>query len=169
MNNLKELLMIIQIYHEPTFYKMNYAYAVTLMETFLADTTISLVLSKDKYLINAITKVEDLKKLKCSLIDILNKDGVKGIVIDKLSEILYHNIPKVKIILEGILGKRLDVDISNLTQITLLRHDIVHRDGKTTDGHRIKVDKEIAIETIKTIENFVESIAYQVSVEGEPE
>ncbi|HGS4726174.1 TPA: hypothetical protein ACMDQ7_003419 [Vibrio cholerae] len=165
IHKLRDLIeMQVAVFHEETFYKMSYAHAVTLMESFLADTVRSLILTDETYFMNAIHKVETLKESKYTLVEIAKQpDGAKGFAIAELSKIMYHNIPKVREILKAILGKKITVDISNVCRITELRHDIVHRDGKTTDGTLIKVDKDIALETINLIEQFVENVASEVS------
>lgn len=165
IHNLCDLIDLqIAVSHEETFYKMSYAHAVTLMESFLADSVRSLIISDEKYFQNAITKVEDLKDIKYSLKDIAKQqDGARGFAVKELSGVMYHNIPKVREILKSILGQSINLDISAVCKITTLRHDIVHRDGKTTDGNLIKVDKDIALEAIAAIEVFVESVASEIS------
>ncbi|OZS42293.1 hypothetical protein [Photobacterium sanguinicancri] len=164
IHKLRDLMdMQVAVFHEETFYKMSYAHAVTLMESFLADTVRSLILADNKYFINAINKVEALKECKFTISEIAKqKDGAQGFAITELSKIMYHNIPKVREILKAILGKSLSIDISNVCRITSLRHDIVHRDGKTTDGKLIKVDREITMEAIGHIEAFVNNVSEEI-------
>ncbi|NMH64592.1 hypothetical protein [Shewanella salipaludis] len=165
IHNLRDLTDLqVAVSHEETFYKMAYAHAVTLMESFLADSIRSLIISDDKYFQNAITKVEDLKDIKYTLKDIAKQpDGARGFAIKELSGVMYHNIPKVREILKSILGQSISIDISDVCKITTLRHDIVHRDGKTTDGNLIKVDKDIALEAIDAVEVFVEKVASEIN------
>jgi hypothetical protein len=164
ISKLKDLLhMALPDFNEETFYKMTYAYAVTLMESFLADTVRSLIITDEKYFLNAINKVDGIKACKFTISQIAkNKDGAKGFAISELSKLMYHNIEKVMAVLKAILGRDMNIDISKVCAITSLRHDIVHRDGKKTDGQLIMVDKEIAEETILHIEEFVNSIAEQI-------
>lgn len=164
VNGLKDLLdMTVATFHEDTFYKMAYGHAVTLMESFLADTVRSLIITSDKYFANAISNVHCLKNAKFSISDIVKqKDGAKGFAITELSKVMYHNVSKVKDILDAVIDKKIQVDITEVSKITLLRHDIVHRDGKTTDGKLIKVDREIVIEVIDSIEQFVNTISAQL-------
>lgn len=164
IQNLRDLASLqVAIPHEETFYKMTYAYAVTLMESFLADSIRSLILSEESYFKNSIKKVEDLKDKKYTLEDISKeKDGAKGFAIKELSSVMYHNIPKVKEILRAILDSNISLDISSVCKITTLRHDIVHRDGKKTDGSVITVDKDIALEAVSSIEKFVEQVASEI-------
>lgn len=164
LQNLKELVdTSVATIHEETFYKMVYGHAVTLMESFLADTVRSLIIKNDNYFLNAISNVDCLKKEKFSLLEITKqKDGAKGFAITELSKVMYHNVSKVRNILSAIVGKKIIVDIATVSTITNLRHDIVHRDGKTTDGKLIKVDREIVMKAIDSIECFVNTVSAQL-------
>ncbi|MEZ8468519.1 hypothetical protein AB6D20_025990 [Vibrio splendidus] len=88
IHKLRDLIeMQVAVFHEETFYKMAYAHAVTLMESFLADTVRSLILSNETYFINAIHKVETLKESKYTLAEIAKQpDGAKGFAIKELSK-----------------------------------------------------------------------------------
>ena len=165
IHNLKDLINLqVAIPHEETFYKMSYAHAVTLMESFLYDSVCTLILSNDDYFKNAICEVNELKKAKFSIKEIVSKkEGAKGFAIGVLSKLMYHNTEKVREVLRAILGSALTLDIADIEKTTLLRHDIVHRDGKTIDGKLIKVDKDIALEAIAYVEAFVENVASEIS------
>jgi len=135
-------------------FRMTYAYAVTLLEAFLGDTAKSLISSNNRFFKNS-RKIDELKNAKYSL-DFLatNEMDAKGLAIKELSNILYHNMPKVKRIFEIILNARIEIDISNLERIMKIRHDIVHRNGKTKEGEPIILDQTQILEMISHIEQF---------------
>lgn len=164
INDLKDLLRNnVFVQYEETYYKMVFAHAVTLLESFLSDTVKSLVVSSDQCLANAIAKVDELKKKKVGLADIKNqKDGLIGLVLKELSEIMYHNIPKVVRVLEGILDSSITVEQKDVCYVTSVRHDIVHRNGKTVEGDIIDLDIDAVVQAIETIEQFV--LALQIKI-----
>ena len=170
INELKEILNSkIQIGHEQAIYKMIYAHAVTLLESFLSDTVKSLIVSNDKFFANAAKHIDELKKARFSLIDVAKQeqsDVAVGLAIMKLSDVLYHNMPKVKRIYESVLGTSLDTDISKVNQITSTRHDIVHRNGKTITGDQIDISKELVEEAVKNIESFVNALQISINKAG---
>ncbi|MCD1598215.1 hypothetical protein [Rheinheimera aquimaris] len=138
--------------------RMAYSYAVTLLETFLSDSIKSLVTSDDKFFKNAL-KVDELSKAKYSLEFLaLNEMNAKGLAVKELSSILYHNIPKVIRTYEAVLGKRLNIDMSQVDVITKIRHDIVHRNGKTKDGTLVHIDEEKILASIESIEIFAKEL-----------
>ena len=123
-------------------YKMVYVHSVTVMETFLSDTIKSLLISNEKYIANSIKNLDELKNNNYKLSTIINKKGgVNAIVFDEISSYMYHNIPKVKNIYRAVLGIVISHDIKNVSKITSIRHDVVHRNGKKLDGNLIKIDK----------------------------
>lgn len=77
--------------------KMSYAYAVTLMEAFLSDTLKALITERSNCLENAIKNVEEVIKARYSISELASTDlNICSLVLKKISEILFHNIPKVK-------------------------------------------------------------------------
>lgn len=155
LKNIEEEKLSSRIY---MINKMTYAHAVTLLEAFLGDTVKSLISENEVFFLNA-RKIDELKKAKYSLEFLATNDvDAKGLAIRELSNILYHNIPKVKKIFEIVLDSRIDVDISQLDNITKTRHDIVHRNGKTIEGKRISLDKNDILEMISHIENFANEL-----------
>jgi len=160
IKTLRELVTTqVAIHHEQTFYKMMYAHSVTLLESFLGDTVKSLVVKNNKYFENAIRNVDDLKKSKFSLTEIsVQADGALGLAVKSLSDVLYHNIPKVSKILDAILGCELSLKLDKTVHITKVRHDIVHRNGKTIKDDLIHIDVDTVKQAIDDIEEFVESL-----------
>jgi len=144
--------------------KMSYAYAVTLLESYLGDTAKSLISESDQYFKNAISNVDELKKAKYSLEFLADsKVDAIGLAIKELSQILYHNIPKVKCVFEGILATQLDIEIGHLNKITAIRHDIAHRNGQTKEGVPISITSEVVLEMIKEIEGFANVLQRQIN------
>jgi len=139
-------------------YRMTYAHAVTLLEAFLGDTAKSLVSENSSFFQNA-RQIEELKKARYSLEYLAtNEVDAKGLAIKELSNILYHNIPKVKSMFEKILNSRFEIDISEIVKITKTRHDIVHRNGKTKDGEPIYLSQFAMLEMISHIRIFANNL-----------
>lgn len=144
--------------------KMAFAYSVTLLEAFLGDTLKSLINENNKYLENAIANVDEVKKAKYSLSELRGTNiDVKSLAIRKLSEILFHNIPKVKVVYEQVLGKSLPIDISSVNKIAEIRHHIVHRNGRTLDGENIVVTAEDLSNAIICIKEFSSELQIQIN------
>jgi hypothetical protein len=157
LGDLAELRLLAKaknLFQEDMIYRMVYSHAVTLLEAFLGDTIKSLVNESPKFFKNS-RKIDELRKVKYSLEYLADTDlDAKGLTIKELSNILYHNIPKVKIMFELVLGQSIDIDISELNRIIKVRHDIVHRNGKTKDGEYISINLSDLFEMIDHLETF---------------
>lgn len=134
--------------------RMTYSYAVTLLEAFLGDTVKSLVSENEVFFTNS-RKINELNKVRYSLEFLsTNELDAKGLAIRELSNILYHKMSKVKNIFEIILDTKVDIDISAVDKITKVRHDIVHRNGKTKEGESIYLNSDDILKMISHIEKF---------------
>jgi hypothetical protein len=156
-SNFKNTHKVAFILHKNVTVKMSYAYAVTLLESFLGDTLKSTISENEKYLKNALCKFKILKNVK--LTDLATTDlNLKSLVLKHVGDVLYHNIPNVLEMYEQILGVNLNIDKSNIVKITKLRHDIVHRNGKTIDGQEISLNPEDFNEAIEDIKEFTDAL-----------
>lgn len=142
-------------------YRMTYAHSVSLLEAFLGDTVKSLVNDNDRFFVNSF-KIAELKNVKYTLEFLATTESnPRALAIKELSKILYHNMPKVKIIFETILGKKIELNISEVDKITKIRHDIVHRNGKNKEGNPIYLDQKDITDMfleIKSLANELQKI-----------
>lgn len=149
----------------PTFAKMIYAHAVTVLEVYLQSITKALILSSDQYLRNTISNVEPFCREKFKLSEIsLEEDGIKKFVLGKLSDNLFHNIPKSLAVIGGVINKQLiqQMDISDIENVTSIRHDIVHRNGQNKDGENIDISMDSTLRALVVVETFTEQLRGQL-------
>ena len=158
--NLKKLLKNSHAAtNNPTFYKMIYAYAVTILEVYLEDMVKALIISNEGFLKNTIKNVKPFSDTRFKLGEIsLEQDGIKKFVLRKLSENLFHDIPKAIKIISGMVERKLNVNIEYICVITATRHDIVHRNGKNKEGDTLAIDGAAAELSIKTVESFAKEL-----------
>lgn len=142
------------------FIKMQFSYAVTVMESCLQEMLKSLVMTSDFYIENALGNIHELSVQKYSLSEAFKIDVRKNLrnrVLEHLSSLLYHKIDKVVEIYRAILDMKdiSRVDKSSVSKITSLRHDIVHRDGKTMKGLEIYMTFDDLYCYIESIKRFI--------------
>ncbi|OGT72272.1 MAG: hypothetical protein A3H44_10500 [Gammaproteobacteria bacterium RIFCSPLOWO2_02_FULL_57_10] len=165
--SLKKEKKLSFVFNSQLIAKMAFAHSVALLEAFLGDTLKSLLNENEKLLENAISNIDELKKARYSLKDLAKTSSdTKTLAIRKVSDILFHNIPKVKIIYEQVLGKKLNVDISKVSKITDLRHHIVHRNGKTIDGECINISSSDLSNAISSIKEFASELQKEINKEN---
>lgn len=151
--------------HSNMIVKMSYSYAVTLMESFLGDTLKALISEREDFLQNAIRNVEEISKAKYSIAQLSEAElNVCSLALKHTTEILFHNMPKVKRVYEQVLGVKLKLDISKVSEITSLRHDIVHRNGYTKDQTPIDLTVKDFYQAIEDIKEFSTSLQAQINV-----
>ncbi|EGI72001.1 MULTISPECIES: hypothetical protein [Pseudoalteromonas] len=143
-----------------TIYKMIHIHAVTAMETYLGDSLKSAAIGNKKYIANAAKNLEELSKKNFKLSDILSYEGdVEKIVLEQLGKYLYHDVSRVMKIYKATLGLSYTYDLKYLIEITTIRHDLVHRNGKDNNGVRVKltpVDLKNAIDEVDKFINYLE-------------
>ncbi len=161
--SLKELLElnIDDRHQEAVFYRMILVQAIAAMEAYLSDTLISRIISDKNSLKRLFETDKFLLNEKYSIYDFLNDEDLpQKRAKEYLSEVVYHNLPKINSLYKNIFGIELSygnkVDKNDLFVAIQVRHDCVHRNGKNKDGNFLKIiDKEYVCRIIDVIGDFV--------------
>jgi len=147
------------------YLKMRFSYAVTLMESCLSEMIKSVTMQHESFRRNAINNINDLKNLKinaATLLDKNPKDILDNAIMGHLSHIIYHHMDKVSKVYTDILGEDFPSiesdDNKNIRDLIVLRHDIVHRNGKNINGDKIHIDLAKVDSCIAQIRTFVKGV-----------
>ncbi|HFF9520081.1 TPA: HEPN domain-containing protein [Serratia marcescens] len=163
---LEAVLSLNSIENNETLIKMQVAYSVTILESCLSEMLKSVVLSSDRYIRNAVSHVKGLNDTTVSLKEILD-DGsiIEKRVMNFFSDILYHQIPKVLNIYEVVLQAKQPKEnrLGELVKLIKLRHDIVHRDGKTIEGKRIPLTSNDVDNSVNLVRVFLTIVSGYIS------
>lgn len=127
-----------------------YSNIITSLETYLADIFISTILLNRLYLRKFVETYPKFKGNenghKFILSEIYNKyDKIEEIVTEEILGIIYHNLQTIKPMFKDTFAVDFPKDMSNIFYAIQIRHDIVHRNGKT------KIDKKTKAFTEHTI------------------
>ncbi len=143
--------------------RMSYASAITAMETYLCDAFFHKVINSDELIEKLLKSVPDFKERKYALTELLDwKNQFNKKVSEYLLDIVWHNLAKVQPLYETVLGVKFPQNTEQIHKGIAVRHDLVHRNGRTKTGkfHVIKLSE---IETLLLgIESFVAHIDVQV-------
>lgn len=144
---------------EQHFLRLLHVNAITALETFLSDAFINTVL-KDRSLIRKFVETNpDFKKQKFSLNEVFERfDQIDNEVKRYLLEIMWHNIEKVRPMYRDTLGINFPSDIGNIFRAIAVRHDIVHRNGKTKEGEATPLSREDLQRLLNEIRAFADHI-----------
>lgn len=131
---------------------------IACVETYLSDAFINTVLSNQDYLRSSFTSFKDFKEQKLGVNELLEFAGKAEEIAKKaMLEVIYHNLPKVSKMYEGTLNITFP-SFSEIQRAVSVRHDLVHRNGKTKEGREIIIDDKIIDDIISKVENFIGEI-----------
>ncbi len=131
---------------------------ITTMETYLSDAFISKIKSKKQFLRSFVETFHDFKKEKFELRDIFTYyEEIEEKVIKAMKDVIYHDLPKVSGMYRDTLGVEF-LALSNLYKSVLVRHDLVHRNGKTISGEFHEINRGDVEQLCNQIESFVRDV-----------
>jgi hypothetical protein len=141
-----------------------YTGVISTMETFLSDAFINLTLADKKLIKKFVQSYPDFRQRRIEFRDIFEQyEKVDEIVKAVLLDIIYHDLRKVR----EMYRTTFEIDFPDLekpVQCVLLRHDIVHRNGKTKNGEVLSINTEIVANAIMIVENFITDIAKKLDL-----
>jgi hypothetical protein len=165
ISNLKELCSI-----ELTDQILNnilkrqiYIGAITCLETYLSDAFINSVMANEASVKKFVITFKDFQNEKLTLNNIYNcLDNINKKVKVALSDIIYHNLPKVNGMYRDTFGVKFPL-LENMQKFINIRHDLVHRNGKSKDSIEIIVNNNLLGSLLYEIEAFVSCIDQQLT------
>ena len=144
-------------------YRLLYANVITSMETFLGDTLKREVLQDEDSLRKFVETYKPFKDISMNLSDLyVKKESMPGFVKTTLRELLYHDLRKIKPIYRDALGIDLG-DVSDLYKAVLVRHDLVHRNGKNHEGIEHTITEEMVRELQTKVKALMDSVNSQIA------
>ncbi|MCY9846721.1 hypothetical protein [Pectobacterium jejuense] len=158
INILQEIKEEAKQHKSEVFIKMQISYSITIMESCLSEMLKSVALSNEIYVIHAIQNIKKLSDKSVPITDLLVKENTASkYVQDYLSDILYHKILLVVEIYKAVLQpqKYKGISLKDVLSLTKLRHDIVHRNGKSLNGE-IHIFNSASLDAaFKTVNEFL--------------
>lgn len=146
-----------------TFFRMLYSSGITALETYLSDAFYHKVIADDALLQRLMETAPEFRERKFSLSEVVDwSRNLRQRVSAYLFDIVWHNLGKVRQMYETVLGVNFPNDASAVHRAVVIRHDLVHRNGKTKTRqiHRFKIADIQAL--FDAIEAFVEEVDGQL-------
>jgi hypothetical protein len=146
---------------EPQQYlhRLLFVNVITAMETYLSDAFINTVMPDSELVRKLVETSPEFKKEKISLSEIFKSMAtIEDQAIKYLSEISWHHLQRVKPMYKDTLGIDFPKDLGGIYKAVLTRHDIVHRNGKTTKNEEVNVSADDVNELIVAVQAFVKHI-----------
>lgn len=140
------------------FYNMLYSSIITALETYLFDALKVNITKKKEYLVSYVENNDAFNGKKFILQEIFTEMNKINETVEKsLITLMYHNLPKVKTVYNDCFGITLP-DYTDLMESISIRHDLVHRNGKTHAGVVHNIGKEEILTLNQKVLDYVEEI-----------
>lgn len=147
----------------PFVYRLLYASVITSMESYLGDTLKREILKDDNSIRRFVETYKPFEKITFKLSDLfVKRDSLHSYIREVLGSMLYHDLRKIKPIFKTAVG----IDLGNIGDIykaVLIRHDIVHRNGKDKDGNEHKIREEDVRDISEKVKELIQNIENQLS------
>ena len=142
--------------------RLLYINVITALETYLSDAFTNTVLNDPGLLRKLIENAPKFQKKKINLSDIYRAvDHAEGEAREYLRQIIWHNLFRVKPMYRDVLKVNFP-DAAPILRAVEIRHDLVHRNGKTSDGEAIPIDKGHVLSLADEAKKLVEEIDGQL-------
>lgn len=150
-------------YHQPMLRQLLYGSLIAAFEAYLADTMLYWVADDPTVFRRFVTGCEEFQKQKLMLSEIMDRmDSLQDDVNEYLQNLIWHRLDKIV----PLMKTSLDVStpsIESLMKHIIVRHDIVHRAGKTTDGQDVLVSADSLRSLRADVLTFVDALEVQLA------
>ena len=144
---------------EQCFLRLLYVNVITALETYLSDLFISSINADRNLLRRFVETNPEFKSEKISISDVFKaSEGIEQKVKSYLMDVVWHHLARVKPMFKDTLEVEFPTDMSGLFKAVLIRHDLVHRNGKSKDGVSHVISKTDISDLIRMVEAFVSEI-----------
>jgi hypothetical protein len=148
----------------PTFHRLLFVNVITAMETYLSDAFINTVVNLPQLMRRFIETTPEFQAERIPLADVFKAmEQVEQRAKSYLADVVWHHLHRVKPMYRDTLGIEFPSEMKPLFRAVLLRHDIVHRNGKTKEGKEIIVTPADVSDLVRQVEAFIQELDKQVA------
>jgi len=142
--------------------RLLYVNVITIVETYLSDVFISAVGNDQSLLRKFVETTPEFKVEKISMSDVFKAfEGIGKKTRSYLTDFVWHHLRKVNQMFRDTLDVTFPKEMGVLFKAVLVRHDLVHRNGKKKDGGEHDISVEAISELIEEARAFVSHIDKQ--------
>lgn len=133
------------------------------LEAYLADTMMYCIEEDELVFRRFVSECKEFQRRKFPLSEILSRmHGLRDEVRDHLQDLNWHRLDKVIPLMKSSLNIAIPPFGTLMKHITI-RHDIVHRAGKTKEGQRVDISKLVLNQLRTDVLAFVDDIELELS------
>ena len=150
-----------EVYH---FLRLLFVNVITALETYLSDAFISTVMNDAELIRRFIETAPEFKAAKVSVANVFKAaEAAEGKVKAYLGGVVWHDIRRVIPMYRETINIKFPREISSIFHAVLIRHNIVHRNGRTKDGGEILIKPGDVSDLISSVAAFVQCIDNQLA------
>jgi uncharacterized protein YjhX (UPF0386 family) len=146
--------------------KLLFTQSISIMESYFYNTLKALILNNEKIFMEFIRTSKNLSQEKHTIYEYLMSPLMpRDKVMQRLNEIIYHNLNIVFSIYKNTCGIKINIDnhdLKTLTEAIQFRHDCSHRNGYTNKGIKLDIFKPLYIKRITLI---IQKLIYNINDE----
>lgn len=144
------------------FRGMLYVSVIMALEAYLLDNFLFCLDADASVFRKFIETTEEFRKQKIPLNTIFKEsEGISKRGRSFLTRLLWHRLGQVARLYRDTLGVHFPQDVKELLDAVQIRHDIVHRNGRTADGKELNLSPEEVRRLIEIVEALVQGIEGQ--------
>ena len=152
---------------EQAFLRMNYAAAITALETYLSDAFFDSVITSDDKLNRLFRTDPEFASKKYSIDDAMTwATTFIEKALEHLQKVVWHNVARVAHLYRNVLAVEIPIDDEEIQRAIAIRHDIVHRNGRTKSGRSIIREETEIDKILSKICDYVADIDRQFSAKN---
>jgi len=143
LKSLVQTLTIKSVHLNQALYRMVYSSAITALESYLSDSFYQRVVTDQSRMEKLLSTAPEFTDRKYSISEVVKwSQNLQKKVGEYLFDIVWHNLGKVKSMYSAVLGVQFPSDLSSVMRAIVVRHDLVHRNGRTRENrlHTFKAD-----------------------------
>lgn len=144
--------------------RMCYASIITAMEAYLGDIMKREVLNREPVKVRFVEHYKPFSSQNLKLSNIyIQLDKLDRLITEELDRIAFHNISTANQMFESVLLTKFPrQEMAELSRAVNIRHDIVHRNGKRTNGELIEVSYDEVVRLKDIVHRFTIHIDQQI-------
>jgi len=137
-------------------YRMLHSSTVTALETYLSDAFCLTVLNSSELIEKLVLSAPEFRDRKYALTDVISwHKNTRQRVTEYFQGIVWHNLPKVREMYKSVLEIEFPQGVEDILRAIVVRHDIVHRNGRTKGGKILRLSLADIEGLFEVMENFV--------------
>jgi len=141
-----------------------YISAIGTMELFLSEVFIIKTFEDSRYLQNFINSHPFFKRTKFELREIFKEhDKINETAKKVILDTIFHNLPTVSNMYKDTFEVEFP-SIKDMYKYVMLRHDLVHRNGKTKEGKNVPIEDTDILKLINDLNVFINEIAVLLEI-----